>query len=64
MRYAKTHCDNCGELTIVMHTHGFGMDTSQCAKCRHADPEDDRENYEAEREQSDTNNRTNTVDSI
>lgn len=48
MRYSKAHCDNCGTLGIVKNACVGGMDSSQCATCRHADPEDDLEGYECE----------------
>lgn len=50
MRYSKAHCDNCGTLGIVKNACVGGMDTSQCATCRNADPEDDLDGYECERD--------------
>lgn len=54
MNYGVGHCDNCQELTILKNTHGYGTDTSQCAECRHSDPQEDRDGYDAERETDDS----------
>lgn len=49
MRYSKACCDNCGTLGIVKNACVGGMDTSQCATCRNADPENDMNEYHEER---------------